>query len=46
MVAPQKVKKRTPILLLGISLKECKSAHSRDAWTPRFMAALFTIIWN
>jgi hypothetical protein len=36
------------IPLLGIYLKECKSAYNRGTFTPTFIAALFTTakLWN
>jgi hypothetical protein len=50
--APQKAKIELPydpaIPLLGIYLKECESAYSKNTCTPMFIAALFTIakLWK
>jgi hypothetical protein len=48
----KKTKNKTAIYLvislLGIYLKECKSAYNSDTFTPIFIAVLFTIVklWN
>jgi hypothetical protein len=37
------VPKDPAIQLLGMYLKECKSAYNKDTFTPMFIAAVFTI---
>jgi hypothetical protein len=50
MKVPQETKIELPydpaIPLLGIYLRECKSAYNRDTCTPMFIAALFIIAKN
>jgi hypothetical protein len=41
MEVPQKTTYDPAILLLDICLKECKSTHKRDTYTPMFTAMLF-----